>query len=104
MRVRLEIERRFDETLTLRELAGLVFLSPAYLCRAFHQAFGTSPLAYQQELRLREAKTLLTTTNLRVGEVAQSVGFQSVYHFCRLFHKRVGCTPTAYQNVPGRGG
>ncbi|MHC4885790.1 MAG: helix-turn-helix domain-containing protein [Planctomycetota bacterium] len=96
MRVRLEIEQRYDEPLTLRDLARLASLSPGYLCRAFKRNFGTAPLAYQQELRLREAKRLLSTTNLRIAEVTAAVGFQSVYHFSRLFHKRVGCTASAY--------
>ncbi len=96
MRVRIEIERRYDQPLTLRELASLANLSPKYLCRAFREAFGVTPLAYRQELRLREAQRLLSTSNLRIGEIATNVGFQSVYHFSRLFRKRIGCTPTAY--------
>ena len=98
MRVRTDIEQRFDEKLTLRDLASKVFLSSEHLCRAFHDAFGTSPMAYQQELRLREAKALLSTSSIGVGEIAYAVGFQSVYHFSRLFAKRVGCTPTRYRN------
>jgi AraC-like DNA-binding protein len=96
MRVRIEIERRYDQALTLGELAALANLSPKYLCRAFREAFGVTPLAYRQELRLLEARRLLDTTNLRVREIAANVGFQSVYHFSRLFHRLVGCTPTAY--------
>jgi AraC-like DNA-binding protein len=96
MRVRIEIERRYDQPLTLRELASLANLSPKYLCRAFRKAFGATPLAYRQELRLREAQRLLSTSDLRIGEIAANIGFQSVYHFSRLFRKRTGCTPTTY--------
>ena len=97
MRVRTDIEQRFDEKLSLRELASRVFLSSEHLCRAFHVAFGTSPMAYQQALRLREAKALLSTSSIGVGEIAYTVGFQSVFHFSRLFTKRVGCTPSRYR-------
>lgn len=96
MRVRIEIERRYNESLTLRELANLANLAPKYLCRAFRKAFGVTPLAYRQELRLREAQRLLSVTSLRISEIATNVGFQSVFHFSRLFRKRIGCTPTVY--------
>ncbi len=96
MRVRIKIERFYDQPLTLRELASIASLSPKYLCRAFRKAFGVTPLAYQQELRLREAQRLLSATKMSVSEIAANVGFHSVFHFSQLFHKRVGCAPTAY--------
>jgi AraC-like DNA-binding protein len=97
MRARLEIERRYEEKLTLRELAAKAALSPEHFCRAYRGAFGGSPMAYQKELRLREAKDLLSTSSMHIGEIASAVGFQSVYNFSRFFTKRIGCTPTSYR-------
>ncbi len=96
MRVRIKIERFYDQSLYLGELASIASLSPKYLCRAFRKAFGTTPMAYQQELRLREAQRLLSASEMSVSEIAANVGFESVFHFSRLFHKRIGCPPTVY--------
>lgn|GEM_PF-1509695 len=97
MRVRIEIERRYNEKLGLRELGDSVSLSPEHLCRSFRREFGTSPIAYQQEIRLREAKSLLNTTRMRIGEIAVAVGYQSLQHFTRLFAEKSGTTPTEYR-------
>lgn len=99
MRVRIKIERFYDQALSLGELATIASMSPKYLCRAFRKAFGTTPMAYQQELRLREAQRLLSVSDMSVSEIATNVGFQSVFHFSRLFHKRVGCSPTSYASA-----
>jgi len=40
---------------------------------------------------------LLAGTTLPVGEIANRLGFQSVYYFSELFKRRMACSPTAYR-------
>jgi transcriptional regulator GlxA family with amidase domain len=64
----------------------------------FHETYGTSPAAFVEELRLKEAGNRLAIGARRVGikNVARSVGFATVDGFRRAFERRFGVTPSAY--------
>jgi AraC-like DNA-binding protein len=95
-RVRLWIEEHYQQTVSMDELARMAGVSRAYFFRTFKKAFGISPLAYQQGLRIEAAKTLLHATSLNCGEIAGRTGFESVCFFHRVFRKHVGMTPRQY--------
>ena len=97
LKVRAEIEQRFNERLAVDELAQGVFLSAGYLTRAFKARFGLPPIAYQQSLRISAAKTLLATTARSVTEIAGLVGYQEIGSFTRVFTRTVGESPLAYR-------
>lgn len=86
----------FDSELTVAALAAHVNLSEAYFRRLFKQAFGTSPKQYVLELRIRQAKQLLSEHTASVSAVAEYCGFSSVYHFSRAFKAATGQTPSEY--------
>lgn len=97
VQVRQYIEHHYAEQISVRTLAGMVGLSRGYLFRAFKTAFGKPPLAYQQQLRLEAAKTLLRATALRCREIASRCGYENVQHFCRLFRRTTGLSPTGFR-------
>lgn len=88
------LAQHLDAPHTLAELARLVHLSPRGLTRAFDRATGLSPLEYQQRLRLEQARTLLTETDLSVRKVAARCGFADERHLRRLFRVRLGQSPS----------
>lgn len=91
------INSRYRERITISDLAALVHCSTPHFQRLFRQAFGISPNAYQQTLRIAAAKTLLTSTNLRCKEIAELVGFSDVYSFSRAFKAAAGIPPSSYR-------
>jgi AraC-like DNA-binding protein len=97
LRVRIAIESRYREELSLAELADLAHLNPSYLSRSFKRAFGLPPISYQQHLRIGKARQLLVGTRMRVTDIAHFVGFRSLHYFSRVFHRLVGLAPTAYR-------
>lgn len=48
-----------------------------------------------------EARNLLLTTTLQVGEVAAQLGFGDAAVFCKFFRRHVGCTPLAFRRSRG---
>jgi len=40
---------------------------------------------------------LIASDKFTIGEVAQMVGYESIYHFSRLFKKVTGETPSDYR-------
>lgn len=97
MRTRLWIEENYQETLSMDDLAKMAGFSKGYFFRAFRHVFGISPLAYQQKLRIKAAKTLLKTTTLQCREIAYRIGFNDVYFFHRVFKKNTQYTPNQYR-------
>ena len=77
---------------TLDEQAGL---PPLRLLRAFKAAAGLPPHAYQTQLRLQRARTLLAA-GLPAAKVALAVGFYDQSHLGRFFRATYGVTPGQY--------
>lgn len=97
-RVRQWIEEHYQENLSMDGLARMAGVSRGYFFRSFKKAFGISPLAYQQGLRIEAAKTLLHAASLNCSEIADRTGFENVCFFHRVFKKHVGITPRQYRN------
>jgi AraC-like DNA-binding protein len=70
--------------------------SYAHVCRLFRQAYGISPIAYINALRIERAKILMRDTQLKIGEIAERTGFETSYYFSRTFRKQTGQSPRRY--------
>jgi AraC-like DNA-binding protein len=89
------LEEHARENVTLGGLAQIVGLSPFHLCRVFRGAVGMTPHAYQTQVRVRRAKSLLRA-GLPIALVAPEVGFFDQAHLTRHFKRIVGTTPRQY--------
>lgn len=83
-----------DEPFALAKVAAHCGLSESRLGHLFRAELGTSPQRFSEQLRLDTARSLLTTTNLPVGEVARETGFADALYFSRRFRKQLGCAPS----------
>lgn len=92
------LQTRYTEALSLDELAKAGCMSSAYCCELFHFAFGTTPIAYRNGLRLAEARRLMQADDLTIHDIAYRVGFQSVQEFNRLFRRETGCSPSQFRD------
>ncbi len=88
------IESHFAEDISLETLSRLTHLSRYHLIRIFGQAVGLPPHAYQRQVRLRRAKTLLAA-GYPIAEVALTTGFTDQSHLTRWFKRLWGFTPGA---------
>lgn len=52
---------------------------------------------YLTEVRIRKARELMEQTDLKIYEISQSVGYNSVEHFTRVFKKICQVSPGAYR-------
>ena len=82
----------------LAALAKRVCLSPRHFVRRFKQAFGGTPAAFVENLRLDEARRRLSERTQTIENVASSVGFQSDDVFRRAFQRRFGVKPSSYRS------
>lgn len=83
--------------LTLGSVAGYVGLNEKYFSSKFTKEEGMTFSNYLTEVRIRKARELMDQTNLKIYEVSQSVGYNSVEHFTRVFKKICKVSPGNYR-------
>lgn len=82
-----------DHDLGLETVSGQVGLSKSYFSVLFEREMGLSFTDYVNRLRIRHAQELLKNSQLRIQEISEACGFNSIEYFSRLFHKLTGNTP-----------
>jgi AraC-like DNA-binding protein len=102
-RLRRSLGSRLREDLTAENLAELAGVSLRTLQRLFRERFGTSPMNWLMETRLREAARLIRDGDDPVTKIAYRVGFKDPSHFTRRFKARFGVSPNEYRRS-GTGG
>lgn len=95
------IEHHFHEHLTLNLIADACHGSPYHLQKIYKKVTGYSPLEYIHHMRVEKAKRLLKTTEQKVEQIGQVVGFSNTAYFITLFKKMTGVTPRKYRLING---
>ncbi|HVK75157.1 MAG TPA: AraC family transcriptional regulator [Kofleriaceae bacterium] len=88
-----QIRRRFRESLVVAELARDVGMSVSAFHRQFKAVTASSPLQYQKELRLLEARRMLKLGTVSVSAAAYEVGYESPNQFSREYARKFGRPP-----------
>lgn len=96
------ITKNFDKNITLKDVADEVFLSQNYLSELFKKETGEGFYEFLSNYRIKRAKELLVTTNLKIYEVAENVGYNDSITFGRAFKKITGVTPNSFRNNKAR--
>ncbi len=91
------IERRFGETLSLRDVASELGLTPGYLTTVMRRHTGRTVQQWILERRMAEARALLSETDLPVAQVAQRVGIVDPGYFTRVFGRFHGAPPRRWR-------
>ncbi|MFT7721352.1 MAG: AraC family transcriptional regulator [Roseateles sp.] len=84
---------RFAEPLSIDELAGLAHMSPSTLHLRFKQLTALSPLQFQKNLRLQQARKLMLGDGLDAASAAHRVGYESPSQFSREYRRLFGTPP-----------
>jgi len=95
-RARAYLQQHYRQPVALADLAALTDCSPSHLLRLFKREAGLPPHAYQNFLRIEQAKSLLVQ-GMPAVQVAQEVGFADQSHFIRTFTPLVGVTPRRFR-------
>lgn len=92
------IINNFNKNITLKDVANEVLLSQNYLSELFKKETGEGFYDFLSNYRIKKAKELLLTTNLRIYEIGQKVGYNDSITFGRAFKKIAGTTPNNFRN------
>jgi len=92
------IAANYQDGITLSEMARKFNLSTGHLSNLFNEETGESFSDYLNMIRLNKAKELLKTTNDKIYQIADQLGFNDAYYFSSWFKKQVGASPTTYRD------
>ncbi|RSI06013.1 putative response regulatory protein [Streptococcus sanguinis] len=90
-------ERLADSELSLKSLASQLGFSPSYLSVLIKKELGLPFQDYLIQERMKKAKLLLLTTDLKIYEIAEQVGFEDMNYFSQRFKQVVGLTPRQFK-------
>ncbi|TBL80585.1 helix-turn-helix domain-containing protein [Paenibacillus thalictri] len=84
---------------TIAALAEKAQLSPRYFSLKFKETMGVSLERYVVQTRIERAEHLLRFNGMTVGEVAEALGYRSIYFFSRQFKQYRGKTPSEVRRM-----
>ncbi len=87
------IKTEFNQSLRIEDLANRVKMSPSSFHQHFKQVTSMSPLQYQKQLRLLEARRLMLTEDFDAIAAAHQVGYESPSQFSREYSRMFGAPP-----------
>lgn len=91
------VHRHIRETIRLADVAKVAGLSESHLRARFRALAGMGLGAYIRQYRLHRARMLLVSTGIRMKEVADRCGYDSLYVFSRAFRNQMGMSPSQYR-------
>lgn len=86
-----------DTQISLKTVATHVNISPNHLSTLFSQATGETFIEYLIGLRIKKAKSMLKSSDMRSSEIAYEVGYNDPHYFSFCFKKETGRTPSEYR-------
>ena len=91
------INLNYASPITVGELAAMENLSPSRYSALFKERFGTAPMEYVINVRIRASLSLLTDTDMQIREIAGLVGYSDPHFFSRLFTRHMRRSPSEYR-------
>ncbi len=88
-----QIRDSFAEQLQIARLAEVAAMSPATFHRHFKAVTAMTPVQYQKQLRLQEARRLLLSDAADVARVGYAIGYESPSQFSREYRRMFGAPP-----------
>lgn len=93
------MNKNISKSITIDELASIVYMQKTYFIKKFKSVFGMPPMAYFANLRAYKAMSLLSATDYSLEQIAAEVGILDKAYFSRFFKKHCGTTPSEYRSL-----
>ncbi|MDR7078465.1 two-component system response regulator YesN [Neobacillus niacini] len=90
------ISDNLTEKISLDDVADKLGLNSAYFSHLFKKETGTSFVEYRMQLRMEKAMRLIDSSNMKITEIANSLGYEDLSHFTKTFKKYTGLSPSKY--------
>jgi len=93
------IRGRLDESISLKEMASVAYMSRFHFNRTFREITGLPPRRFLSALRVESATRMLLDTDHRVTDICLDVGYNSLGTFIRRFSEALGVSPMRLRSI-----
>lgn len=94
--VKIYIVEHIDEKLSLNDVASVFGISPNYLSLLFKKDSDIGFSEYITQKKISRAKVLMVSSDMKIYEISEQLGFESAFYFSKVFKKVEGCSPRDY--------
>jgi len=92
------VQEHYRDNISLRSVAQQIYMNPNYLGKLFKTNAGIAFNDYVLQVRMEKAKELLATSDMKVYEIANEVGFGELDWFYKRFKAYTGVSTSEYRN------
>ena len=92
------IQNNYHNQIKVTDIADYICLNRSYLTSIFQKNLKMSPQKFLMEFRITKAAELLYNTDLSIGNIAYSCGYNDPLAFSKAFKKIKGISPKEYRN------
>lgn len=93
----LYIHEHYNTDLNMAVVSNAISMNYSLFSYTFKLYTGSKFVDYIKEVRIKEARNLLETTELKVNEISQRIGYDNEKHFMKIFKLVCGVSPTEYR-------
>ena len=93
------IEKNYDSDLTLEKIACEINYSKSHFCYLFKAVTGKTYVEHLNEVRIAQAKKLLSDTDKNISDISFEVGYRTIASFNKYFKFFTGVTPRQYRKA-----
>jgi AraC-like DNA-binding protein/mannose-6-phosphate isomerase-like protein (cupin superfamily) len=86
-----------EKACDLAAICSRLGIGREHFVRLFSERMGLPPMKYYVRLKIEAARSMLTSTNFRIGEISDKLGFDNQFNFSRAFKRESGLSPSEYR-------
>ncbi|MFC5529191.1 response regulator transcription factor [Cohnella yongneupensis] len=94
------LDEHYFEDLSLIDVATRYHLDPSYLSKQFKAVTGENFIEYVTRKRMEKACELLRSSDRKINDISELVGYENQRYFSQVFKKFTGQTPSEYRETP----
>lgn len=91
------VEEHYADDLNMAVVSNHISMNYSLFSYSFKQYTGQNFVNYLRDIRMREAKRLLTETDYKIIEISQMIGYDNEKHFMKRFKATYGVSPSEYR-------
>lgn len=92
------MEKHYSDKLTLLEVAEACYVSQWHLSKLLNKYTEKNFYDILNNIRIEKAKELLSSPQLKIGDIGEMVGYSDTAHFARVFKKLTGMSANEFRN------